>query len=73
VRKDFVVCVLAGFVLAALAYFTTQGSEYREGVHAVSQCVSDHWVEYEDRTGRMPSVELEKDWHKSCSILVRSR
>ena len=72
-RREFVVYVLAGFGLGALIYFITQGGEYRERVYAVSECVSERWAEYEEITGSMPSVEIEKEWYKSCSILVRSQ
>ena len=70
-RKEFTIYVIAGFGLAALIHFITQGSEYREDVLAVSSCVEDRWTEYEGRTESIPPVELERDWHKDCARLVR--
>jgi len=65
--REFIIFVLAGFTVSVLIHFITEGREYRAGIHEASQCVSDHWVEYEERTGIMPSVELEKQWYASCT------
>ena len=65
--REFIIFVLAGFTISALIHFIAEGREYRAGIHAASQCVSDRWLEYEERTGNMPSVELEKQWYAGCT------
>jgi hypothetical protein len=32
----------------------------------VEGCVTEQWVEFEDRTGTMPSINLEMEWRKEC-------
>ena len=71
-RVEFLTYVLTGLGLAAAIHYTYISIvSYQDQIMSVSGCVSDHWREYEDRTGQMPSVEVEESWHRDCLRVVK--
>lgn len=65
IRVEFVILVSLG--LATGFGISWWASQHQETVHAANECVNELWVEHEDRTGQMPSVDLEKAWWHLCA------
>ena len=56
--------VLAGSM--GIVSLTSWSMHRSEVILSISDCVTAHWTEYEDRTGKMPSSEIEREWYSYC-------
>jgi len=65
IRVEFIVLVSLGLAMGAVGSWWA--GEHKEAVYSVSDCVVDRWSEHEDRTGIMPSVEMERKWWQQCA------
>lgn len=46
--------------------WTSWASGYHEAILSVEDCVMVQWAEHEDRTGDVPSLDLEAEWREEC-------
>ena len=53
-------------VLAVLATLSVISLKQQDRALNVEDCVTEQWAEFEDRTGTMPSINLEMEWRKEC-------
>ncbi len=51
------------FAFGFVCFFTFNKNE---AYLAATECVGEHWEEYETRTGDMPPVYLEQMWYREC-------
>lgn len=65
IRLEFILLVSIGLAMGAAGSWWA--GERNEAVYTVSDCVIERWSEYETRTGRMPTIELERSWWSGCA------
>jgi len=53
-------------VIAVLATLSVISMKQQDKALNVESCVTERWVEFEDRTGTMPPMNLEMEWRKEC-------
>ena len=41
-----------------------------DAILTVDDCVMAHWVEYEERVGDMPTISMEVEWQRECSLYL---
>ena len=60
--------LLAGAFLLTYTFYSwaSWASDYQEAILNVEDCVMAQWMEHEDRTGDMPSPDLEAEWREEC-------
>lgn len=59
---------VAGAVLFTYTFYSwaSWASDYQKAILNVEDCVTAQWIEHEDRTGDMPSPDLESVWREEC-------
>lgn len=58
--------VIAAMFAAGLTAYTFKWQKVKADIYTAEDCVTDMWLQYETRTGRMPTVEDESQWRDEC-------
>ena len=53
-------------VTAAFAAYTFKWQEVKANIYTAEDCVTDKWIEYESRTGVMPTSVVESQFRDEC-------
>lgn len=75
-KTDQIISIYAAWlVIVALGFAARTVAEKDETRLSIMDCVNNHWVEFENRTGKMPPRQMEIGWYDDCieEIEIASR
>lgn len=62
-------CFTISFTFVFIASFFIQKADAtRAQIMTAESCVTDKWIEFEDRTGEMPGRDIENLWRNECWV-----